>query len=340
MLKILIFLLLINMCINDSSYAEIHFTHPDIVATQSCYRGQFESYESWMQMLKKMNQRKAKTPEALEKRMSRLQTLFSKSSFDNYKVSLECITFKYKVDGVFVDGYLIKPKNQENLPVLIYNRGGNGRYGAVVFGAMLNNLFPVAEQGFAIIGSQYRGAFDDDVKPGEYDEFGGADVDDVVKLMDFIPNIENVDVSRIGMYGSSRGGMQTFLALQHMPNVKAVASVMGASDLLKELENRAEMENVYKIRIPNYDTNKAAELEKRSVLKWADKLNKSVPILLQHGDKDKKVNVANAIWLDKVLTKLAHPHKLSIYKGEGHGWSSETKPLVIKELTDWFHEYL
>lgn len=79
---------------------------------------------------------------------------------------------------------------------------------------------------------------------------------------------------------------------------------------------------------------------KRSVLKWADKLDKNVPILIQHGDKDDRVSVENAKWLAESLTALKHPHKLSIYKGEGHGWSPKTKPLAIKELSDWFHQHL
>lgn len=253
---------------------------------------------------------------------------------------MECITFKYSVEDVIVEGYLMKPKGQDNLPVLIYNRGGNGRYGAVVFGVMMSSLFPMAEKGFAIIGSQYRGAFNKKMVIGKYDEFGGKDVFDVVKLANYIPFIKDVNATKIGMYGASRGGMQTFLAMQKMPEVKAVATIMGASDLLRELEFRQAMEKVYKIRIPHYATNKEAELAKRSVLKWADKLNKNVPILIQHGDMDERVSVENAKWLAASLTKLEHPHKLSIYKDEGHGWSPKTKPIAHKELADWFHQHL
>jgi hypothetical protein len=90
---------------------------------------------------------------------------------------------------------------------------------------------------------------------------------------------------RVGIYEVSRGRMQTFFALQKMPTVKAVAINAGVTDLLRELNFRPAMEEVYKIRIP---TNKGAELEKRSVLKWADKLDINVPILLQHEGQDKK----------------------------------------------------
>ncbi|MGO4894126.1 alpha/beta hydrolase family protein [Flavobacterium sp. W21_SRS_FM6] len=234
----------------------------------------------------------------------------------------------------------MKPKGQTDLPVLVYNRGGNGRYVAVVFGSMMASLFPMAEQGFAIIGSQYRGSFDKEEIIGKSDEFGGEDVLDVVKLAKYIPYIKDVDSTKVGMYGSSRGGMQTFLAMQKMPEIKAVATIAGASDLLRELKFRQAMEKVYENRIPNYAANKEVELDKRSVLKWADKLNKNVPILIQHGDRDTRVSVENAKWLAATLAKLEHPHKLSIYKDEGHGFSPKTRPTAIKELADWFHQHL
>ena len=79
--------------------------------------------------------------------------------------------------------------------------------------------------------------------------------------------LKNVDSTKVAMYGSSQGGMQTFLALQKMPEVKAVASIYRVSDLLRILKFRPSMEEVYKIRIPNYILNKEVEFGKRSVLK-------------------------------------------------------------------------
>ncbi|AGH43874.1 alpha/beta hydrolase family protein [Paraglaciecola psychrophila] len=101
---------------------------------------------------------------------------------------------------------------------------------------MFNRLFSVAENGFAVIGTQYRGAFDKEVVLGNYDEFGGTDVEDVVKLLSLIPNIDGVDSNRLSIYGSSRGGMQTFIALQEIPRVKTVAVNAITTDLLRVIK--------------------------------------------------------------------------------------------------------
>ena len=71
---------------------------------------------------------------------------------------MEFTFFKYPVDDLSVSGYVIRPKGQTGLPILIRNRGANGRYCAVLLGKMMSSIFSMAEKGFAIIGGQYRGA--------------------------------------------------------------------------------------------------------------------------------------------------------------------------------------
>jgi len=308
-----------------------------ITEQKNCFTSQFTSYDSWRNFLIEGRKKRFKSEEKLLKSMSFFDSTFSEEEFNQYKNRLSCSWFTYQVDGNEVYGYIIKPKsNAKKLPVLIYNRGGNGRYGAVVFGSMMHNLFPIANEGFVIIGSQYRRSH----SKGIYlDEFGGKDVNDVIALLDYIPQIKGADEKRIGMYGASRGGMQTHLALKKAKNIKAIATIAGNSDLLKGLTYRPEMENVYKHRIPDYEKNKVAELEKRSVLKWVNELSPNVPILLLHGTKDERVSVNHSIDLASVLSKNNIPHKLVLYPEDDHGLI-QNKEKANKELVSWFREYL
>ncbi len=73
------------------------------------------------------------------------------------------------------------------------------------------------------------------------------------------------------------------------------------------------MEKVFKHRIPDYEKNKVAELEKRSVLNWTTDLSPNVPILLLHGTNDKRVSVNHSIDLAASLKKNNIPHKLVLY---------------------------
>lgn len=304
---------------------------------QNCFNHIFKDYASWRGFIKDKRQKRIKSEEKLSKGMAVFDSMFGEDKFNRYKNNLTCITFKYNVDGLEVSGFVIKPKSNKNkLPVLIYNRGGNGSYGSVVFGSMMHNLFPIANEGFVIIGSQYRLSR---TKGILLDEFGGKDVNDVIALLDYIPKIEGADAQRIGMYGASRGGMQTHLALKKTNKIKAIATIAGATDLLKELDFRPAMEKVYTKRIPGYDKNKLAELERRSVLKWVSELSPNIPVLLLHGEDDKRVSVNNSIELASALAKNRIPHKLVVYPNDNHGLM-QNKEKANKELVSWFREYL
>jgi len=305
---------------------------------KNCFSWVFSDYNSWRNMMSKKYKKKIKSPEKREQALTRFDSLFGQEKFDFYQSNLSCSTFNYLVDGNTVKGYVIKPKHAKGkLPVLIYNRGGNGNYGGVVFGSMMHNLFPIANEGFVIIGSQYRGTFTKNA--AAQDEFGGDDVNDVIALLDFVPHIKDADQHRVGMYGASRGGMQTHLAVKRVKNIKAIATIAGSSDLLKGLSYRPEMENVFKHRIPHYNKNKVAELEKRSVLKWVDELSPNIPILLLHGTKDKRVSVNHSIDLAAALSKNKVPHKLVLYPEDNHGLR-QNREQANQELVNWFQAYL
>ncbi|WP_299569785.1 prolyl oligopeptidase family serine peptidase [uncultured Shewanella sp.] len=310
----------------------------DSVSNQTnCFNSIFAEYDTWHKFMEEKYRKKIKIEHKFNKALSQFDAMFGAEKFNHFKANLSCSTFSYTVNNTEVMGYVIKPKEYEaKLPVLIYNRGGNGNFGSVVFGTMMYELFPIVEQGFVIIGSQYRGVH---VKqPSAKDEFGGKDVSDVIALLDLIPNIEGADPQRIGMYGGSRGGMQTHLAMKQASGIKAIATIAGVSDLQQGLLERPEMENVYKKRIPYYGLKKDAELSKRSVINWVNDLSPNVPILLIHGTEDKRVAADQSIVLADALTKYDIPHKLVLYPDDHYLRNS--KEQVNLELVNWFQKYL
>jgi len=333
------YLLIISIAIASFSTQATNLIDDERIKDQkSCFSWIFTDYNSWRNGMEKKFKKKIKSEERIKQALARFDSRFGKENFDYYQNNLSCSTFKYLVDGNTVNGFVIKPKSSKGkLPVLVYNRGGNGNFGGVVFGSMMHNLFPIANEGFVIIGSQYRGTFTKN--PSAHDEFGGSDVNDVTALLDYIPSIEGADDQRIGMYGASRGGMQTHLAVKQVKNIKAIATIAGNSDLMKGLTYRPEMEKVFKHRIPDYEQNKVAELEKRSVLNWAAELSPDIPILLLHGTNDKRVSVNHSIDLAAALQKYNIPHKLVLYPDDNHGLI-HNKEKANQELVSWFRAYL
>ncbi len=188
--------------------------------------------------------------------------------------------------------------------------------------------------GFVVIGCNYRGSG----RSEGTDEFGGRDVNDVLNLIEVVKEFPKADTARIGMYGWNRGGMMTYLALIKSRKIKA--GVVGGAPADLTIIDRPEMESkVYAELIPDYSTNKHAELTKRSILFRVNELPANVPILILHGTADWRVNVSNSTRLASELAKYGRPHEIKIYEGGDHGLSAYQNE-VDEEVIKWFNKYL
>lgn len=308
-------------------------------ASKSCFRKPFSSYDQWLAVIADVSTKRFKEESKVQESLSRFKKRFKQEVFEKYKSNLSCITFNYRSDEGVVEGILIKPKNIEGeLPVIIYNRGGNGKYGRIIMAGMYSSLFPLAERGFIVLGTQYRGAVGK-TDPSFDDEFGGKDVNDVVNIAKLIPHIEGAAVNRVGMLGASRGAMQSYLSIKAGVEVKALATIAGNTDLKAGLTFRPSMENVYKRRIPEYQTQAARQLSDRSALHWIEQLDAELPILLIHGDEDKKVAPFHSLNMAKKLSDLNRLHKLVLYSGDDHNLRLN-RSNALTEVGDWFEKYL
>lgn len=329
--------LLITLLTSCVVHASGVIDHPSVSYQKNCFSHVFSDYASWRQAIERKYQVRIKDKAKVAERLADFDARFGQQKFIKYQQNLECHTFEYPVDGHQVKGYVIKPKQTDKpLPVLVFNRGGNGNYGGVVFGTMMAQLFPLAEEGFVIVGSQYRGTF---TALDNLDQFGGEDVNDVTALLDLVPAIADADVTRVGMFGASRGGMQTHLAVKKAKNIKAIAILAGVSDLAKGLTRRPDMEKVYRRRIPNYEENSDMALAQRSVLTWVEELSPKMPILLLHGTADKRVSVEHSKRLANALEKNSIPHKLVLYTEDNHSFSHNRKAMQ-QALVSWFKQHL
>lgn len=254
------------------------------------------------------------------------------------EVDVEEIT--YWSDSLKIEAFAAIPKKEGKYPVIIYNRGGNRDFGAL---QLLKGKFkyPVAyfftqlaKEGYIVIGCNYRGCGKSEGK----DEFGGNDVNDILNLIEVLKEIPQADVSRIGMYGWSRGGMMTYLALTKTNQIKA-AVVGGAPTDNMAIERPMMETGVYAELIPNYWKNKDVELKKRSACHFAEQFSKEVPILILHGNADWRVKSTHALKLALELDKYRVPYRLKIFEGGDHGLGA-FRPEVNKEVLSWFERFL
>ena len=152
--------------------------------------------------------------------------------------------FTYPSDGLRIKGVVSFVPDAQAHPSLVFLRGGNKVFG------LLNPASDFMCAGkYTVIATTYRGGVSEGV-----DEYGGADVNDVRNLMDYLPELEmHLGISfyneKMYLVGSSRGGMEMFLALGRFPELqnsfKKIVSLCGLLDLEICLLERSDMREMF-----------------------------------------------------------------------------------------------
>jgi dipeptidyl aminopeptidase/acylaminoacyl peptidase len=247
-----------------------------------------------------------------------------------YLYDLDLFEITYESDGFVVSGVLLEPKREGKYPTIIFNRGGNRSYARMSVKRIISSsLAEMAARGYVVIASNYR----------ENDEYGGEDVNDVVHLISTLEEVEKADTQRIGMYGWSRGGMMTYLALAQTSRIKTAVIGNAPTDFFGIVADRpAVEEQILALYIPDYWEHRDEELKKRSVIYWPEQLNKGTRMLILCGTQDQRVNPQQAHNIAEKLNELNYDFELRKFETD-HSFLSKQEELRTL-LFEWFEENL
>lgn len=302
-------------------------------AEVDCFRDT-PTYESWLQSF---------PDDARDREVSRQRVAqaIPPRMFEFARAGFDCRVVSYMSGGHVISGYVVQakqPPDSGKRPLLVYNRGGNRSFGKIESLQLFRELLPMAKAGYVVVASQYRGSTEGDVRKVGVDEFGGKDVDDVMRLIDLSLALPGVDADNIFMLGASRGGMMNYLVARKRSDIRAMATIAAPTDLLAGLQWRPEMEHVYKELIPDYAKNKEAALKSRSALLWVEHLPAGLAVLSLHGEADDRVNVSDSHAVANRMEQLKRPHKLVVYPGDDHGLQKNRGP-ARQEILGWFRQH-
>lgn len=246
---------------------------------------------------------------------------------------VECRRLMYMSDGLKVAGLMWRPSDQgtTRLPLIIYNRGGNRDFGQLAPWAPEHRL---AAEGFVVLASQYRG-----VAGGEgIEEFGGADVHDVMNLVPVARSLGYVDMENVFLLGWSRGGMQTFLALKRGMKVNAAAVGGPLLDLVAEANRRpALVTGVWAQLMPQFETRRDELLKDRSAMYWPEAIN--APLLILQGGGDWRVSPAETLTFAQKLQAAGKTYELVIYGNDDHGLTGHSADRN-RHIVEWFRRHM
>ncbi len=139
-----------------------------------------------------------------------------------------------------IPGYVFTPKAMpagKRHPAIVLVHGGfHERFNTEWF----RFIDEAVARGYVLIFPEYRGSrgYGD----GHFkNEYGNTDVADVIAAADYFARKDFVDPARLGIYGTSRGGMVTLLAIQKRPTLfQAAIDVVGLTDFVAYMGYKPE----------------------------------------------------------------------------------------------------
>ncbi len=240
----------------------------------------------------------------------------------------------YLSDGLKVKAYLYKPKKlNAKLPVIVFNRGSFVR--GDIAPELIVFFRRLVSEGFVVVAPMYRQS---DGGEGR-DEMGGGDLNDLMNVVPLIKSFDFADTNNLFLYGESRGGIMTYLALRRKFPANA-AAVFGATSNLESFLNdnaKAFTSKVLNQIWVDYDQNKEKILTDRSAIKWADEVN--IPLLIMHGGNDSLVNPLQSLTFAEKLQGLGKTYQLKIFAGDNHILTTNQVERD-RETVSWFKSFL
>lgn len=240
-------------------------------------------------------------------------------------VEVSTYRVKYYSDDCTVVSYLSIPKAsiEEHIPYpcIIFNRGGNKEFSK---NDPRDIAYMAESSGKIIFATQYRGV---DGGTG-VEEYGGADLNDVLKLVDFCEAFVFVDMEQLYMMGISRGGMMTYMAVREDARIKKAVIVSGLADSFMAYAEREDMQSVYKELVGDTPESNPEAYEKRSATYWANEI--TCPLLIIHSKLDESVSFEQAEKMVQMLEKSGKEYKFITYEDNVHGLHAEDFSIIME----------
>ncbi len=257
----------------------------------------------------------------------------------------ELISWK-STDGATIEGVLIKPADfdaAKKYPLLCVIHGGPTGIDRPSLLGPDSRYYPSdiwAARGALVLKVNYRGSagYGEKFRKLNVRNLGVGDAWDVVSGVDNLIARGWVDKNRVACMGWSQGGYISAFLTASSDRFVAISVGAGISDWATYYYNT----DITPFTI-NYLGNNPVEdpaiYQKTSPVSYIK--NARTPTLIQHGELDRRVPIANAYQLRQALEDKGVKVEMIVYKGFGHGISKpKAMRAVMQHNLAWFNHYL
>ncbi|MCH2472225.1 MAG: prolyl oligopeptidase family serine peptidase [Gemmatimonadetes bacterium] len=265
------------------------------------------------------------------------------SEFSSYDwVEPAYVSFLSHVDGATLHGRLTLPPNfdpDRSYPAIlgsVYTESVRNQWGGRTAHPTWGLDQYLAQEGYILLNVDMRGSWGRgrDHRRGIRLDYGGMDIEDLESGVRFLRTLGYVDMQRVGLWGSSYGGLMTTMSLFRKPGLYA-AGIAGAPATSVWHALTGQMA----VMLAPEDS--PAEYIDSSAFMHAQGLED--PLMIIHGMRDRVVLYKDTVTLVQRLIMLGKDVDLVTLPDSGHAWDNESLTqtrFAFSKMVEFFNRHL
>lgn len=252
--------------------------------------------------------------------------------------TFERVTYA-SLDGLEVEGFLFRPSDTSRpAPAVVYPHGGpTSAYGDEWDG----HAQYFVDKGYAWLAINFRGStgYGLEFERANHDDWGIGDTNDCVAAGRYLQTLDGIDGSRLGIFGSSYGSYMALTALVHPDNPFACGvAKYGDCNILTSWAQGDRGGGDDLERMMGHPSRNPGGYRRGSPIHDIERID--TPILIAHGEQDRRVHPKQSEELVGELRRLGRSYEYVTYPTEGHGLLRREPQLHfyrrLERFLDWY----
>ncbi|WP_068468747.1 alpha/beta hydrolase family protein [Candidatus Protochlamydia phocaeensis] len=263
-----------------------------------------------------------------------------------YSTALTSVLQWKSTDGIEIEGLLTYPIHYQKgkaYPLIIIVHGGPLGVFSQHFIASPSTYGPIAalaQAGYAVLRCNVRGStgYGKTFRYANFQDWGGKDCDDLMQGIRHVIELGIADEKRLGIMGWSYGGYLTLCALSRTSQFKAAVVGAAISNCIS-FNGTTDVPGFLSDYFGSSLWQSPALYARFSPLFHLKAV--STPLLIQHGDKDRRVPIGQGDELYRLFKQKGGEVQMIVYSGMSHYPHDPQSMLdLLQSRITWFSRFI